>query len=395
MKIAHVANFFMPERGYTEYYLAKKQHEMGHDVCVITSDRYPSSGKRYRKSGSMAQFEDELEVFRLPSAIELSGDVFVSINEFKRCLIDFSPDIVHIHSALSPLGFTSALYKHAIGYKTVANVISGIVIAEGLTLAIKKALLKIYTKTAWPYVSDRIDCFVAYAEAAVNWMQKEVNIDRSRIRFIPLGADSDLFCFNSQKRVTVREKLGVTDNDVIAIYTGKLLPYKKLDTLFSASAPLVRMHDDFRILIVGEGADQYVNHLRLITNNLNMNRNVIFHHAVHRTELPSFYSAADFAVWPGHHSISVIEAMSTGLPIIIPESRWMNHLLKFENGFSYTEGDVAGLRKRIHILLNNVELRREMGKRSRELVEKELNWNSIAEEYLRVYNSVLEKRNQL
>jgi glycosyltransferase involved in cell wall biosynthesis len=34
-----------------------------------------------------------------------------------------------------------------------------------------------------------------------------------------------------------------------------------------------------------------------------------------------------------------------------------------------------------------------MGKRSRELVEKELNWNKIAEEYLRVYNSVMENRN--
>jgi glycosyltransferase involved in cell wall biosynthesis len=69
----------------------------------------------------------------------------------------------------------------------------------------------------------------------------------------------------------------------------------------------------------------------------------------------------------------------------------MDHLLKFENGFSYAEGDVAGLRKRIHILLGNVELRREMGKRSRELVEQELCWDRIAEKHLKIYNSILEK----
>jgi glycosyltransferase involved in cell wall biosynthesis len=111
--------------------------------------------------------------------------------------------------------------------------------------------------------------------------------------------------------------------------------------------------------------------------------------------LPSFYSSADFAIWPGHNSVSIVEAMSTGLPVIIPESKWIDHLLKYENGFSYPEGDVAELRKRICILLNNVELRREMGRRSRELVEKELNWNTIAEQYLNAYNSVMEKRPKL
>lgn len=395
MKILHITDFFLPERGYIEYYLAKKQLEIGHDVCIITSDRRQPSTRSHKESGSLVQLEDGLNVFRLPSVIELSGDVFVSMNEFKKCLVYFSPDVVHVYSALSPLGFASARYKHTIGYKTVANVISGMVIAEGLVLAIKKALLKMYVKTVWPYVSDRIDCFVAYAKAAIDWMQNEVSINPSRIRFVPLGADSDLFCFNPDKRLAVRGKLGFDDDDVVAIYTGKLLPFKRLDTLLYASAPLIRASDNFRILFVGEGSNRYVKYLKLITNNLNIGSSVIFHSAVHRTELPSFYSAADFAVWPGHHSISIIEAMSTGLPVIIPKSEWIHHLLEFKNGFSFPEGDVAELRERIGILLDNVELRREMGKRSRELVEQELNWNRIAEEYLKIYNSVLEKRNQL
>jgi glycosyltransferase involved in cell wall biosynthesis len=389
MRIVHIVNSFMPELGYTEYYLAKKQREIGHDVCVVTSNRHIiTTSKQFRKSFS--RVEEGVRVFRLPRLIQFSGYVLVPINELKNVLSNLSPDVVHIHDALSPMAFASALYKHTFGYKIVADVITGMVIVHGLSLAIKTTLLKMYAKTIWSYVLDRIDCFFACSEAATNWMNRELNVDPSRIRFVPLGTDSDLFCFDPHKRLAVREKLGFTDNNVVAIYTGKVLPYKRLDTLLYASAPLIKAFSDFRILLVGEGANQYVNYLKVIANDLNISPRVTFHPAVHRTELPSFYNAADFAVWPGHHSISIIEAMSTGLPIIIPKSEWMSHLLKLENGFSYHEGDVAELRKRIRILLNNVELRREMGKRSRKLVEQELSWNKIAEEYLGIYDSLLE-----
>ena len=384
MRIAHVINHFMPELGYTEYYLAKKQHEMGHQICIITSDHHIADSKKRYSEGSFL-IEGGIKVFRLPTLIESSDEVLVPVNRLKEILIAFSPHVVHIHGALSPMAFTCALHKREIGYKIVADVITGMVTAHGLSLAVKTAILKMYVKTIWPTVYNKVDCFFALSEASLDWMRDMLNLDTSRVQFIPLGADSDLFCFDPHKRRAVREKLGVTDNEVLAIYTGKLLPHKRLDALFYASAPLIRAGNDFRILIVGEGTDQYVNHLRLITNNLNINRNVIFHHAVHRTELPSFYSAADFAVWPGSPSISIIEAMSTSLPVIIARSKWTNHLLEYGNGFDFSEGDVEALRACIQSLLENDDLRQKMGETSRKIVEEKLNWNNIARQYIEAY----------
>lgn len=391
MRIVHVAHHFVPELGYAEYYLAKKQLEIGHEVYVVTSHNSKSAHKR-----ETVFFDVEgIKVISLPRFIDLADNVFVQMSHLKTVLTNLSPQIIHSHGSLSPFASMAILCKDDIGCKVVADFITGRILAEGPSLAIKTFLLKTYRLTLLPRLLKEIDCFLANSEAAMNWIQKEVGINRSKVHFIPLGADSDLFRFDFNKRKAVRERLGFNDNDVVAIYTGKLLPYKKLDTLLYASAPLIRTRDNFRILYVGGGSNQYTNYLKLIVNHLNISPSVLFHPAVHRTELPSFYSAADFAIWPGHHSISIIEAMSTGLPIIIPQSEWMDHLLKFENGFSYAEGDVAGLRKCIHVLLDNVELRREMGKRSRKLVEKELSWNNIAEEYLRIYNSLLEGRLKL
>ena len=40
MKIIHVVDYFQPILGYQEVFLAKEQAKLGHDVVVITSDRY-------------------------------------------------------------------------------------------------------------------------------------------------------------------------------------------------------------------------------------------------------------------------------------------------------------------------------------------------------------------
>jgi hypothetical protein len=40
MKIIHVIDYFQPQLGYQETFLAKEQAKQGHEVYVLTSDRY-------------------------------------------------------------------------------------------------------------------------------------------------------------------------------------------------------------------------------------------------------------------------------------------------------------------------------------------------------------------
>ena len=40
MKIVHLCSYIQPKLGYQEYYLAKEHAKMGHEVIVISSDRY-------------------------------------------------------------------------------------------------------------------------------------------------------------------------------------------------------------------------------------------------------------------------------------------------------------------------------------------------------------------
>ena len=40
MKIVHLIDYFQPSIGYQETFLARHQQKSGHDVLVVTSDRY-------------------------------------------------------------------------------------------------------------------------------------------------------------------------------------------------------------------------------------------------------------------------------------------------------------------------------------------------------------------
>ena len=283
------------------------------------------------------------------------------------------------------------LYANEYNYKIVADVITGKTLSLGLSLAFKTVILKIYRSTILSPLLRKVDCFFVNSEAALDLVINNLHISKKRIIFIPLGADNELFRFNLQKRKKAREYLQLNHQDIVAIYTGKLLPHKGVDLLLYASAPIIKTYKNFKVLIVGKGSKEYEKYLKKLIDQLDIGSNVVFHDWVHRTELPNFFNAADFAVWPAHHSISIIEAMSTGLPVIIPKSKWTSHLLKYNNGLTFSQGNIVELHNCIKFMLINSELRERMGMRSRELVDKELNWKIIAKKYLRIYDIILGK----
>ncbi len=108
-----------------------------------------------------------------------------------------------------------------------------------------------------------------------------------------------------------------------------------------------------------------------------------WHEAVPNKQLYQFYSAADVAVWPYGASISMREAIACGLPIIIGEDSRVAELIEYNNGLTYREEDVSDLARQMEKLLDN-QLRSEMSRNSRKLVEDRFNWRIIAQQFIRL-----------
>lgn len=382
LRIMHVVNFFDPTLGYAEYYLAKKQIDYGFDVLVASSDYSLSRNQRWFSGLNKL---DGIEVHYLKSACKFRGNVLV-FNPFslRRIIRDFSPDIIHCHGLLSPLSQEALLLKGSYGYKVVSDSITGISpFASTLLLSLKR----FFTFA----IFDRVDELFACNKAVEKFLIKTLGVLPSKVHFIPLGADVELFRPDQGRREKTRKLLGLLPEDVVAIYTGKFLPSKRIHDLLIASKAIIEQHKNFKAVLVGDGPAYYKERLNFLIDKLGIKQNVLTIKMVHRTKLANFYNAANFAVWPGSFSISIIEAMACGLPIILAKSDWTSHYFEYENGFSFKAGDIHGLSSILLRLVENSELRKSMGARSRKLVENKLSWDVITMEYIDAYRKSIDK----
>jgi len=371
---------FDPTVGYAEFYLAKKQIEQGLKVLVLALDE--SSYKNKRQDLGFQQIEG-IKIYYLKSLLGFRGFAWPSkLRELRFLVKNFNPDIVHCHGLLTPLSQEILLLKPSGKYKVVGDVITGISPLTSIFLPKIKFLFN-------SLVSSKVEAFFACNKAVKDFLTISLNIPQKKVHLIPLAADHELFKPDNSRRKKTRNSLGLSTEDFVAIYTGKFLPSKRIDDLLIASKPVINEYRQFKILLVGDGPEHYKEKLKSIIGELGITKNVLIIKSVHRKELPNFYNAADFAVWPGAFSISIVEAMACGLPIIIAKSDWTSHYLEYENGYSFKAGDVHKLSSLLLTLVKDDETRRLMGTKSRKLVEDKLNWDTVATKYLEVYKSIM------
>jgi glycosyltransferase involved in cell wall biosynthesis len=112
--------------------------------------------------------------------------------------------------------------------------------------------------------------------------------------------------------------------------------------------------------------------------------------------LRQLYNQCDVFVLPTRadmSSIASIEAMATGRPVISTPVGGITSLIRDgENGFLVQPGDGPMLRERLRLLLGDAALRRRMGERGRQLVERDLNAEVGASRMLSILKEAVDRR---
>ena len=384
MKIVITVESFDPNKGYLEYYLARELTLLDQKVYVFTFNKY--------KNISINVSDIGFQVFRMPYFTIVNGYHVPSLNEINQ-IIKFikkeKPDIIHCQPLISPLSLVFIGLQRFFNYKIVGTIYSQ---NPHLNTATKKVLNNLVKLISSYYIKNRSEIIFVKSKELMNIQKELYNIPMSKFRIIPMGSDTSLFKYSVQARKNIRSMLGLISEDLVIIYSGKLTPRKRLDILIKALAPIIKGDDCVKLLIVGKGIPSYERYIKKICRDSGVHENVIFHPWVHRTMLPDFYSASDIAVWPGLSSISIIEAASIGLPLIIEASPIEIYGIEYGNGFTFEPGNVEELRKYLVILIYNDKLRRDMGTKSSLLVKEKLNWASITTSYLDTYSQVIKKQ---
>lgn len=208
------------------------------------------------------------------------------------------------------------------------------------------------------------------------YLTKELKISEHNISVIPNGVDSKIF-------FPMREPQKNT-----FVYVGRLSEEKGIDTLLQAMREVTNVVN-CRLIIVGDGPTK--EHLEKFANDLKVQRSVDFVGSKTPSKLPLYYNMGEFAIFPHldeGFSLTMLEALSCGRPVIFPFSRHNPDLLDFEIGVSINEVTVDELATAILELLKEKDKAKMMGKKGRKFASQ-LNWKHIANNYETLYSQLL------
>jgi len=217
------------------------------------------------------------------------------------------------------------------------------------------------------------DAFVALTPEAARALDLE-GVPASRVHTITYGVDPARFA-----RIPppdVRFGWGAAEDDVVVLYTGRLLKEKGLVPLLVAFAGTGSHRA--RLVLVGEGPE--LPRILQAAGALGIADRVFHAGWVSDSEIPGVLASADIFVlpslptpyWEEQLGFSMIEAMAAGLPVVAVASGSIPFVLG-HGGLTARPYDVSGLTDALTQVLTSRELRGELGAAGRERVADTLN----------------------
>lgn len=201
----------------------------------------------------------------------------------------------------------------------------------------------------------------------------------------------DINRFKPSKNMDMRHFNKINDDDVLILFIGHLETFKGIFELLDAFREINSKHENVKLMIIGEGHDEQK--VRDTVSNFNLNDYIIFTGKISPETIQNYYQMADIFTLPSYTEglpLVVIEAMACGLPVVVSTAGGIPELVKEGvNGFLVKPKDKVVLRKKLEILVDNRELRDNMGLNALETVDDEFNIDKKVEMLKKIYQELI------
>ena len=313
MKVALFTETYVPYiNGVVTHVKILKEglEKLGHEVLVVTADtnakrHYIRDGILHCPAKSFKRFYDY--------------GLSVPLSSTREKLIErFHPDVIHIHNEFG-IGFSGAMIAKKLKVPLVYTLHT--MYDDYLYYIAPKPFIPVVKKTTRTYAR-----FLANSASALTGPSKKVEeffrscgIDKD-VNVIPNPVELEIFKpenIDPQKKEAFRKKHDIAADTMLVCFCGRLGREKSVDVLFKFWAKTVKPSDNIKLLIIGGGPSEA--ELRELAVTLGIDHMVIFTGKVEHEELPPYYASCDVYITASlsdTNSISMLEAMATGLPVI-------------------------------------------------------------------------------
>lgn len=207
------------------------------------------------------------------------------------------------------------------------------------------------------------------------------------------GIDTEFFnsaVVDKKKLSELRNELGLTDNDFVFIFIGRVVRDKGIGELLSAFKELSKERDDIRLVVVGK----IEKHNAISQENLDvLTNNKYIHYLGKQNDIRPFLAISDTLILPSYREgfgVVLLEALSMGLPIIASNIIGCSDIVEPNvNGLFCERGNIESLIQVMNKVILDEKFRYTLQVNARESILKKYSKSKVWDNYLEYYKSIL------
>ncbi len=331
----------------------------GNEIFIITY--HPAKLSNARVSG----VHHEQNPFLVPVTY------IVETMQIAEIIRKIQPDFVHLHY-VSIDGLAPALFKNV---PLIATVWGSDILYDFKVNRKFRAVIK--------YILRRADIITATSRFLAKETQDHIPKGKS-VRVLPFGVDTDFF----KPRKSVKK----TDR-ITLCYVKGLEYYYGPQNLISALPQILRKFPSTELVMVGEGSCE--NTLRRFAEELGVLENIELTGFLSPDSVRKLLASVDIFIMPTlcneAFGVAALEAQAMGLPVIASRRGGIPEAVKEGETAILVDGDdVEQLVEAICRLIENPDLRHQMGIKGREFVIQNYRWSSCTMMMEHLYRSLLQ-----
>ncbi|MDA9472422.1 glycosyltransferase family 4 protein [Enterococcus sp. 5H] len=157
---------------------------------------------------------------------------------------------------------------------------------------------------------------------------------KAPMRIIPTGIDIKKFerpDIDEQMKKDLRKQLGLNDENIMLLSLSRISYEKNIQAILHGLPKIIERFPTTNLVIVGDGP--YVDKLRSLAEELEIDANVQFVGEVPNDQVAIYYKAADYFVSASTsetQGLTYTEAMASGTPCVVEGNAYLNNLFDHE-----------------------------------------------------------------
>ena len=304
----------------------------------------------------------------------------VLIFKIRKMLLDYKPNIVHIHSFFFIYFLIAIAVRLCPGNIPVVRTVH----TSGLFYSSTKWIDKIRLFVEKVATTLNKTFVVAISRQILSICEKVFTKQAKGIILIYNGID--ISKFSMRKNKNIRSQWGCSDKDIIGVYVARFDYGKNQDKLVRIWKALKDL-EYVKLWLIGDGPT-YSKVTDMISQ-MKLSKNVICFGQ--SNNIPLILNNADFALFPSSFegfSIALIEKCASGLSVIASDIQPFKEVVKSgEEGFLINLNDEKGWLEAIKCLATDASFRTKMGEKAI-IRAKNFSMSIVGERYFNLYTRI-------